>query len=390
MNGSIGRPGLWSIPGNGVLARQGDLIVLTAIDERGLVEKLLDSLARASEGADDGRRLADAIEDLVENDETWGGGQEGPSAPAVIAIGPAGAALAVMVSGTAWAEITTARGTDRLVAGQPAAVLRCVVADPVHAVRGGLGTGRGAGDRTDRFSRLERGSVRAGGLSYHLGLPAAHLDLPAAPPQGAAGPAAVAPLAHDAGAPDGASPDSAAGTGAAAPGPAAEEAAGARQRPSPVPPPRQPDAAEPHPTEPETAEPEEAEPVAVKAAAPVAKESAALKAKEAVVGKALTPVAEKPLAGEPETADSGTAEPEAVEPAAVVPAARPQADPVRPVTEKAQVTDLGADPAPAPSHAAVPAQQAADPADAPPLPPADASKDGTGAAVGAPLMLGVS
>ena len=58
---------------------------------------------------------------------------------------PGGAGLAVTVSGTAWAEVTTAHGTDRLVAGQPATVLRCVVGVPVHAVRGGLGTGRGVG-----------------------------------------------------------------------------------------------------------------------------------------------------------------------------------------------------------------------------------------------------
>jgi hypothetical protein len=168
-----------------VLARQGNLSLLSTIDERGLVEKLLDSLAKTSEGGGDGRHFADAVEDLVESDETWGGGHDGQPGPAVIAISPAGAALAVFVSGTAWAEIVTARGTDRLVAGQPGTVLRCVVAVPVHAVRGGLGTGRGAGDRTDRFSRLERGTVRAGGLSYHFGLPAT-------PPPGGTAPEAMA------------------------------------------------------------------------------------------------------------------------------------------------------------------------------------------------------
>ena len=51
-----------------MLARQGNLILLSAIDERGLVEKLLDSLAKTSEGGGDGRRFADAVEDLVEID----------------------------------------------------------------------------------------------------------------------------------------------------------------------------------------------------------------------------------------------------------------------------------------------------------------------------------
>ena len=188
VNQSVSRPGLWSVPGNGVLARQGDLILLSAIDEPRLAEKLLDSLANTSEGGGDGRRFADAVEVLVESDETWGGRHEGQPGPAVIAVGSVGAGLAVIVSGTAWAEITTVDGTDRLAAGQPATVLRCVVGIPVHAVRGGLGTGRGVGDRTDRFSRLDRGTVRAGGLSYHLGLPAA-------PPQGGAAPEAVVPAA---------------------------------------------------------------------------------------------------------------------------------------------------------------------------------------------------
>jgi FHA domain len=339
VNESVNRLGLWSVPGNGVLARQGDLILLSAIDERGLVEKLLDSLVKTSRGGGDGRRFTDAVEDLIESDVTWGGAHEGQLEPAVIAIGPVGAGIAVIVSGTAWAEIATVQGTDRLVAGQPATVRRGVVGVPVHAVRGGLGTGRDVGDRTDRFSRLERGTVRAGGLSYHCGLPAA-------PPQGAAS-AAMAPLVHDAAAPDGASPVSAADAGAAASGPTAEEAAGARQRPYPAepPPPMQPDAVELHEIEPEMAE--------------------------------------------PEAADVGTAEPGSAKPVAVEPAAPPQAGPVHPATEKIQVPDFGAASAAAPPDAAVPAHQATGPgpAEVPPLPPVGAPNDGTGAAADAPVVL---
>ncbi|HEY6275338.1 MAG TPA: FHA domain-containing protein [Streptosporangiaceae bacterium] len=358
MNESVGRRGLWAVPGDGVLARQGDLILLSAIDERGLVEKLLDLLAKTSEGGGDGRRFADAVEDLVESDETWGVGQEGQPGPAVIAVGPVGAGLAVIVSGTAWAEVTTAHGTDRLVAGQPAAVLRCVVGIPVYAVRGGLGTGRGVGDRTDRFSRLESGTVRAGGLSYHSGLPAAPV---AAPPQGGPAHEAAAPLVHDVAAPDGAGPDSAVGAGAAAPSPTAEEAAKAGERPYPAEPPAmQPDAAEPPAAEPGTAEPGTAEP-----------------------GTA------EPGTAEPGTAEPGTSEPGTVEAAAVEPAALPQGGPVRPATEKAQVPGFGAAPVAQPSGSAVPVREATGPAEVPPLPFAGTPGDGTGAAAGAPMVLGV-
>ena len=335
VNERVDRQGLWSVPGNGVLARQGDLILLSAIDERGLVEKLLDSLAKTSEGGGDGRRFADAVEDLVESDETWDGGHKGEPGPAVIAVGPEGEGLAVIVSGTAWAEIVTAHGTDRLVASQPARVLRCVVGVPVHAVRGGLGTDRGAGDRTDRFSRLDRGSVRAGGLSYHSGLPAAPRD---GVPQGGAAAEAKVPLAQYVAAQDAASPVSAADAAAVAPGLTAE-GAGVRQRSYPVVPnSRQPGVVEPQATQPEIAEPETAD-------------------------SGTTESAER----EPETADSGTVEPEIAgpeaadsettgtaraEPVAEEPIQPPQADPVAPATKKVQVPDFRAAPVAAPSDAA--------------------------------------
>jgi hypothetical protein len=218
VNASVDRQGLWSLPGDGVLARQGDLILLGAVDERGLLDNLLDLLAKTSKVGGDGRRFVDAVEDLIEGDETWGAGDEGEPGPAVIAFGPAGAGLAVTVCGTAWAEITTAHGTDRLVAAQPATVLRCVVGIPVYAVRGGLGVGRGGGDRTDRFSHLERGTIRAGGLSYHSGLTA--MPAAAAPPAGVAASEAAPPLAPDVTALDVAGPEPGAAPGGPPPMPA--------------------------------------------------------------------------------------------------------------------------------------------------------------------------
>jgi hypothetical protein len=393
VNESVGRQGLFSVPGDGVLARQEDLILLGTIDEQGLLEKLLDVLAKASESGGDGRRFADAVESLVESDETWGGGNEGQPGPAVIAVGPAGTGLVVIVSGTAWAEVTTAHGTSRLVAGQPAMVLRCVIGIPVYSVRGALGTGRGTGDRTDRFSRLDRGTVRAGGLSYHTGLSAPLPAAPAAapppaavpplagsehedaPPLAGSEPEDAPPLAHDAAAPDWAGSVPAGGTGAAAADPVAEEAARTGERPYLEELPAiQPELAEPSATEPGMASPGMAEP---EPAGPGMAEP----------GMAEPGMAEPGMA-EPEPAEPGMAEP-GMAAAAVEPAAVPQAGPVRPMTEPVQIPDFGATPAVPPSGAAVPVPEPTSLAEMPPLPAAGIPGEGTGAAAGAPIVLGV-
>ena len=183
MNQKSGRQGLWSIPGDGVLARQGSLVLLSAIDERGLLERLLDLLAAASENGADGRAFTDAVQRALESDESWDADLEGQPSPAVVAFGPAGPGMAIIVTGTAWADVTTGHGTSHLSAGQPLAALRCLVGVPVQAVRGGLGTGGGASDRTDRFSRLDSGTTRAGGLSYRSGLDVSPTADPVAPPE---------------------------------------------------------------------------------------------------------------------------------------------------------------------------------------------------------------
>jgi FHA domain len=368
VNGSTGRQGLWSVPGDGVLARQGDLILLSAIDDRGLLDKFLDLLAKISEGGGDGRSFADAVGDLLERAETWGGSREGEPGPAVITVGPAGAGLAVTVSGTAWAELTTEHGKSRLAAGQPAMVLRCVVGIPVRAVRGGLGTARGDGDRTDLFSRLDRGTVRAGGLSYHTGLGSAPVT---APPEGGMSPEAAAPSAQDVVAPQATGPDPAAGTGGATPGPAAEEAAVASERPYLVElPAMQPGAEEPPGTESGTAEPGTAEPRTPELGTP----------EPAMPG----PATAEPGMPEPGMPEPWAAEPVMAEPIAVEPAALPQPDPGRPPTEQVQVPGFGAAPAAQPFGAAVPVREPTGPADVPPLPFAGLPGDGTEAAAGLP------
>jgi FHA domain len=400
VNASVGRQGLWSLPGDGVLARQGDLILLSAVDERGLLDNLLDLLAKTSDVGGDGRRFVDAVEDLIEGDETWGAGDEGEPGPAVIAFGPAGAGLAVTVSGTAWAEITTAHGTDRLVAAQPATVLRCVVGIPVYAVRGGLGVGRSGGDRTDRFSHLERGTIRAGGLSYHSGLTAT--PTAAAPPPGVAASEAVPPPVPDVTALDVAGPEPAAAD-AGAPAPAVEEA-GAWEQPYPVEPPAaQPaggespaawaEAAEPHVAEPAVVEPEVAERAASEP--------------EVLETEAFEPEAFEPEAFEPEAF-----EPEAFEPEAMEPTALPEADQFHPPTEKSQVPDHPpTGKSQIPDHpptgksqipdfptaldeeqpaAAVPVREATGAAELPPLSSGEATPvDDADAAAGAPIVLGV-
>ena len=401
MNVSVGRQGLWSVPGDGVLARQGDLILLSAVDEHGLLDSLLDLLAKTSEVGGDGRSLVDAVEDLIEGDETWGGSDGGQPGPAVIAFGPVGAGLAVTLSGTAWAEITTTHGTDRLVAAQPATVLRCVVGIPVYAVRGGLGVGSGGGDRTDRFSRLERGTIRAGGLSYHSGLAATSA---AAPPPGMAAPEAAPPLVPDVTALDVAGPEPAAAD-AAAPAPTAEEA-GAWEQPHPVEPPAaQPDAAEapaawaeaaepgvaePGVAEPGVAEPEIAEP---EAAEPEVAEP------EAAEPEVTEPEAEEPEAPEPQAPEPEALETEALEPEGMEPTALPEADQfhpqtaksqLHPQTAKSQVPDFETALAAEEPGAEVPVREATGAAEAPPLSSGDATPvDDPGAAVGAPIVLGV-
>ena len=91
----------------------------------------------------------------------------------MLAFGPAGPGLAVTVSGGAWADVTTADGIARIEAGHPAMLLRGALRSPVSGVRGGLSPGDNGAASTDRFSRLDAGTVRAGGLSYYQAGPAA-------------------------------------------------------------------------------------------------------------------------------------------------------------------------------------------------------------------------
>jgi hypothetical protein len=163
-------PGLWPVPGDGVLARHGELILLSSLESGQFADVLLDLLEQIATSGGDGRRFADAVADALEIDAAGGDQASGSvPGPSVLAFGPAGAGLAVTVSGNAWADVVTEHGTQRLCAGQPGMLLRCLLRFPASAVRGGLGPADDGEARTDRFSRLDGGTVRAGGLAFFPG-----------------------------------------------------------------------------------------------------------------------------------------------------------------------------------------------------------------------------
>jgi hypothetical protein len=168
-----------------VLARRGNLIILTSAESGDLVDLLLDVLEHLAATGGDGRRFADSVAEILETDSIALAGQVAPS---VLAFGPVGQGVAATVCGTAWAEIGTDLGDVRVEASQPGMLLRCMLTSAVSGVVGGLGAGGEVTARTDRFSRLDAGTVRASGLRYYVaGQPsgpareAAHA--PSAPPE---------------------------------------------------------------------------------------------------------------------------------------------------------------------------------------------------------------
>jgi len=152
-------PGLFPVPGDGVLARRGDLILLCGLEDSQTADSLLDLLEQLAAARGDGRQFTDAIADAL---DAAGG------AHSVLAFGPSGAGLAVTVSGGGWADLRTSEGTVRVEAAHRSMQLRCILRAPVARVDGGLSPDNNGVASTDRFSRLDAGIVRAGGLSYYL------------------------------------------------------------------------------------------------------------------------------------------------------------------------------------------------------------------------------
>jgi hypothetical protein len=182
MSEDVRRPGLWPVPGDGVLARQGDLVLLASIGDHAVIDALTSLLTEVAEVGGGGLQLVSAVEDALAARASGPDGSTQPG-PAVVAFGPAGAGLAVTVCGVAWAEISTAHGTQRLGPVQPGLQLRCALRGAATMVRAGLGAGPAADLQTDRFAHLDGGVIRAAGLQYippaAVGAPASAADRPA-------------------------------------------------------------------------------------------------------------------------------------------------------------------------------------------------------------------
>jgi FHA domain-containing protein len=156
-------PGLWPIHGEGVLARQGDLVLLVHPAGGAFTDRLLDLLARTARAGASAGRFADLVSAECEaNAAAAGGDDEGPAA---VAFGPAVGGTAFTVYGTAWAEVTTARGVQRLGTGEPYGRLTYVLPSTLIKVRAGVQPPSSVGD-TDPYLRLADGVVRAVAFVY--------------------------------------------------------------------------------------------------------------------------------------------------------------------------------------------------------------------------------
>ena len=163
-------PGLWPIHGDGVLARQGDLVLLIHPAGGAFTDQLLDLLGEAARARANGLRFTDLVSaqfdaDAAAADAAAADAAADQQGPAVVAFGPVGGGTAVAVYGTGWAEVTTARGSQRLTAGEPYGRLRCVLPSTLIKVRAGVQAVVGDSE-TDPYLRLADGVVRAVALLY--------------------------------------------------------------------------------------------------------------------------------------------------------------------------------------------------------------------------------
>jgi hypothetical protein len=158
-------PGLWPIHGDGVLARQGDLVLLIHPAGGAFTDQLLDLLGEAARARANGLHFTDLVSAQFDADAAAADAAADQQGPAVVAFGPVGGGTAVAVYGTGWAEVTTARGSQRLTAGEPYGRLRCVLPSTLIKVRAGVQAVVGDSE-TDPYLRLADGVVRAVALLY--------------------------------------------------------------------------------------------------------------------------------------------------------------------------------------------------------------------------------
>jgi hypothetical protein len=158
-------PGLWPIHGDGVLARQGDLVLLIHPAGGAFTDRLLDLLAGAARTGESGLRFTDLVSAEFDADAAAAVTAADQPGPAVVAFGPAGGGTAIAVYGTGWAEVTTAYGEQRLTTGEPYGRLRCVLPSTLIMVRAGVQPVADESE-TDPYLRLADGVVRAVALLY--------------------------------------------------------------------------------------------------------------------------------------------------------------------------------------------------------------------------------
>lgn len=176
-------PGLWPIPGDGVLARQGDLVLLIHPAGGAFTDRLLSLLTEVARTGGDGLRFTGLVSAEFDRDAAAADSASAQPGPAVVAFGPAGHGTAIAVYGAGWAEVTTGYGAQRLTTGQPYGRLRSVLPSPATAISAGVQAAADGGE-TDPYMRLADGMVRAVGLVF---APAGTGQEPGSPPQAAAG-----------------------------------------------------------------------------------------------------------------------------------------------------------------------------------------------------------
>jgi hypothetical protein len=353
-------PGLWPIHGDGVLARQGDLVLLIHPAGGVFTDRLLDLLADAARAHATGLRFTDLVSAEFDTDAAAADAAD-QQGPAVVAFGPADGGTAVAVYGTGWAEVTTVHGAQRLTTGEPYGRLRCVLPSTLIKIRAGVRPVPGDGE-TDPYLRLADGVVRAVALLYAPAEVAAEADgegrhAASAPSAAAEASPAPAAAAEPSGAPEPAAADLPAVAEppvvlpVAVEAPAAPPVAAEPPAPVPVPVPDQPPQAAPEPYGDHIQEPEP--------------EYHATRIEPAVSG---FPAADlyAPPPSDPYAASAP--DPYAAAPAPDPYAAAPAPDPYAAAPAPSPAPDPYAAPAPADAYAAPPAPPVPGPSDGAPRP----------------------
>ncbi|MBE7189190.1 FHA domain-containing protein [Jatrophihabitans endophyticus] len=148
---------LRTLAGDGVLAREGELVLFcTPTDDPAdavLVDELLEAVRMVADEGGDGSALADAVSGVATG-----------SGLSLVAFAPSAGSLVVSVFGLGWAIVATEHGEQRLAPRHaPPDGLRSMVPGAVLTIRAGVGdvSGEAVGRR---WTELRSGVTRAGGL----------------------------------------------------------------------------------------------------------------------------------------------------------------------------------------------------------------------------------